>query len=314
MKNIKVFSGTSNIKLSKAICKKLKINLGSLKIKRFSDGEIFVEVDESVRGSNVYVIQSTSSPVNENLMELFIVIDALRRASANEITAVIPYFGYSRQDRKVADRSPITARLVSDLLIKSGIKKVITMDLHAGQIQGFFDVPVDHLYARPIAIDYFKKKFKNKIFVVGSPDAGGMERARVFAKQLNDSNLVMTDKRRPAPNAAEVTNVIGDVAKKNVILIDDMIDTGGTAVESAKALIKSGAKSISMFCTHGVLSGDAVKNIENSYVDELIITDTINNQEKLKESKRIKVLTVSNLIAEAMRRIVRNESISQLFS
>ncbi len=314
MKNIKVFSGTSNIKLSKAICKKLKINLGSLKIKRFSDGEIFVEVDESVRGSNVYVIQSTSSPVNENLMELFIVIDALRRASANEITAVIPYFGYSRQDRKVADRSPITARLVSDLLIKSGIKKVITMDLHAGQIQGFFDVPVDHLYARPIAIDYFKKKFKNKNFVVGSPDAGGMERARVFAKQLNDSNLVMTDKRRPAPNSAEVINVIGDVANKNVILIDDIVDTGGTAVKSAAALIGSGAKTVSMFCTHGVLSGDAVKNIENSYVDELIITDTINNQEKLKKSKKIKVLTVSNLIAEAMRRIVRNKSISQLFS
>ena len=314
MKNIKVFSGTSNIKLSKAICKKLKINLGSLKIKRFSDGEIFVEVDESVRGSNVYVIQSTSSPVNENLMELFIVIDALRRASANEITAVIPYFGYSRQDRKVADRSPITARLVSDLLIKSGIKKVITMDLHAGQIQGFFDVPVDHLYARPIAIDYFKKKFKNKNFVVGSPDAGGMERARVFAKQLNDSNLVMTDKRRPAPNSAEVINVIGDLANKNVILIDDIVDTGGTAVKSAAALIESGAKTVSMFCTHGVLSGDAVKNIENSYVDELIITDTINNQEKLKKSKKIKVLTVSNLIAEAMRRIVRNKSISQLFS
>jgi len=314
MKNIKVFSGTSNIKLSKAICKKLKINLGSLKIKRFRDGEIFVEVDESVRGSNVYVIQSTSSPVNENLMELFIVIDALRRASANEITAVIPYFGYSRQDRKVADRSPITARLVSDLLIKSGIKKVITMDLHAGQIQGFFDVPVDHLYARPIAIDYFKKKFKNKNFVVGSPDAGGMERARVFAKQLNDSNLVMTDKRRPAPNSAEVINVIGDVANKNVILIDDIVDTGGTAVKSAAALIGSGAKTVSMFCTHGVLSGDAVKNIENSYVDELIITDTINNQEKLKKSKKIKVLTVSNLIAEAMRRIVRNKSISQLFS
>lgn len=314
MKNIKVFSGTSNIKLSKAICKKLKINLGSLKIKRFSDGEIFVEVDESVRGSNVYVIQSTSSPVNENLMELFIVIDALKRASANEITAVMPYFGYSRQDRKVADRSPITARLVSDLLIKSGIKKVITMDLHAGQIQGFFDVPVDHLYARPIAIDYFKKKFKNKNFVVGSPDAGGMERARVFAKQLNDSNLVMTDKRRPAPNSVEVTNVIGDVANKNVILIDDIVDTGGTAVKSAAALIESGAKTVSMFCTHGVLSGDAVKNIENSYVDELIITDTINNQEKLKKSKKIKVLTISNLIAEAMRRIVRNKSISQLFS
>jgi ribose-phosphate pyrophosphokinase len=247
-------------------------------------------------------------------MELFIIIDALRRAAANEITAVIPYLGYSRQDRKVSDRSPITAKLISDLLIKSGIKKVITMDLHAGQIQGFFDVPVDHLYARPIAINYFKSKFKNKDFVVGSPDAGGMERARVFAKHLNDSNLVMTDKRRPKPNAAEINNVIGDVAKKNVILIDDMIDTGGTAVKSAEALIKSGAKTISMFCTHGVLSGDVVKNIENSYIDELIITDTIDNQEKLKGSKKIKVLTVSNLIAEAMRRIVRNESISQLFS
>ena len=314
MRNTKIFSGTSSIKLSKAICKKLKINLGSLEIKRFSDGEIFVEIDESVRGRNAYVIQSTSAPVNENFMELFIIVDALRRAAANEITAIIPYFGYSRQDRKVSDRSPITAKLVSDLLIKSGIKKVIMMDLHAGQIQGFFDVPVDHLYARPIAINHFKKKFRNKDFVIGSPDAGGMERARVFAKKLNDADLVMTDKSRPGPNVAEITNVIGNVRKKNVILIDDLIDTGGTAVKSAEALIKAGAKTVSMFCTHGVLSGDAVKNIENSHIEVLIITDTINNQEKLKGSGKIKVLSVADLIAEAIKRIVSNKSISELFS
>ncbi|MFL2641156.1 MAG: ribose-phosphate pyrophosphokinase [Thermodesulfobacteriota bacterium] len=314
MNKIKIFSGNSNIRLSKAISKKLKVSLGKLNIKRFSDGEIFVEVDESVRGSNAYVIQSTSGPVNENLMELFIIVDALKRAAVNEITAVIPYFGYSRQDRKVTDRSPITARLVCDLLIKSGIQKIVTMDLHAGQIQGFFDIPVDHLYSSPIAINYIKKKFKNKDFIIASPDAGGMERARAFAKKLNDADLAMTDKRRPAPNVAEITNVIGDVQNKHVILIDDLIDTGGTAAKSAEALVKSGAKSVSMFCTHGVLSGNAIENIGNSCIDELIITDTIDNQEKLKKSNKIKVLTVSTLIAEAINRIRNNKSISQLFS
>jgi len=312
MNKIKIFSGSSNIKLSKAICKKLKVPLGKLNIRRFSDGEIFVEINESVRGSNAYVIQSTSGPVNENLMELFIIVDALKRAAVNEITAVIPYFGYSRQDRKVTDRSPITARLVCDLLIKSGIKKIVTMDLHAGQIQGFFDVPVDHLYSSPVALNYIRKNHKD--FVIASPDAGGMERARVFAKKLNDAGLAMTDKRRPGPNIAEITNVIGDVANKNVILIDDLIDTGGTAAKSAEALVKAGAKSVSMFCTHGVLSGDALKNIDNSCIDELIITDTIDNQEKLKGSNKIKVLTVSTLIAEALDRIRNNKSISQLFS
>jgi ribose-phosphate pyrophosphokinase len=312
MNKIKIFSGSSNIKLSKAICKKLKVPLGKLNIRRFSDGEIFVEINESVRGSNAYVIQSTSGPVNENLMELFIIVDALKRAAVNEITAVIPYFGYSRQDRKVTDRSPITARLVCDLLIKSGIQKIVTMDLHAGQIQGFFDVPVDHLYSSPVALNYIRKNHKD--FVIASPDAGGMERARVFAKKLNDAGLAMTDKRRPGPNIAEITNVIGDVANKNVILIDDLIDTGGTAAKSAEALVKAGAKSVSMFCTHGVLSGDALKNIDNSCIDELIITDTIDNQEKLKGSNKIKVLTVSTLIAEALDRIRNNKSISQLFS
>ena len=312
MNKIKIFSGSSNIKLSKAICKKLKVPLGKLNIRRFSDGEIFVEINESVRGSNAYVIQSTSGPVNENLMELFIIVDALKRAAVNEITAVIPYFGYSRQDRKVTDRSPITARLVCDLLIKSGIQKIVTMDLHAGQIQGFFDVPVDHLYSSPVALNYIRKNHKD--FVIASPDAGGMERARVFAKKLNDAGLAMTDKRRPGPNIAEITNVIGDVANKNVILIDDLIDTGGTAAKSAEALVKAGAKSVSMFCTHGVLSGDALKNIDNSCIDELIITDTIDNQEKLIGSNKIKVLTVSTLIAEALDRIRNNKSISQLFS
>ena len=311
---MKILSGTSNPSLSKSISKYLRTKLVNTNIKKFSDGEIYVEINENIRGNSVFVIQSSATPANDNLMELLLCIDALRRSSAKNITAVIPYFGYSRQDRKVTDRSPITARLVCDLLIKSGIQKIVTMDLHAGQIQGFFDIPVDHLYSSPIAINYIKKKFKNKDFIIASPDAGGMERARAFAKKLNDADLAMTDKRRPAPNVAEITNVIGEVQNKHVILIDDLIDTGGTAAKSAEALVKSGAKSVSMFCTHGVLSGNAIENIANSCIDELIITDTIDNQEKLKKSNKIKVLTVSTLIAEAINRIRNNKSISQLFS
>ena len=216
MNNIKIFSGTSNIPLAEAICKKLRTKLGGLDIKRFSDGEIFVEVNESVRGSDCFVVQSTSSPVNENLLELFVIVDALKRAAAKKVYAVIPYFGYSRQDRKVSDRSPITAKLICDLLVKSGIEEVILMDIHSGQIQGFFDVPVDHLYAAPIARQYFTKKYK-KDLIIASPDAGGMESARGFAKKFGDLDLVVTDKRRPKPNVSEITNVIGNVKNKHVL-------------------------------------------------------------------------------------------------
>ena len=313
MDNIKLFAGSSNIPLAKLICKKLKIKQGDLDIKRFSDGEIFVEVNESVRGADCFVLQSTNSPVNENLLELFIIIDALRRAAARKVYAVIPYFGYSRQDRKVSDRSPITAKLICDLLVKSGIQEVILMDIHAGQIQGFFDIPVDHLYAFPIAKKYFTKKY-SKNLTIASPDAGGMERARTFAKKFDIVDLAMTDKRRPKPNVAEITNVIGNVKDKRILLIDDMIDTGGTASKSAEALIKAGAKSVSMFCTHGVLSGNAIENIENSCIDELVITDTINNQNRLKKISKIKVISVSDLIAKAIKRIIDNKSISNLFS
>ena len=312
MNNIKIFSGTSNIPLAEAICKKLKTKLGGLDIKRFSDGEIFVEVNESVRGSDCFVVQSTSSPVNENLLELFVIVDALKRAAAKKVYAVIPYFGYSRQDRKVSDRSPITAKLICDLLVKSGIEEVILMDIHSGQIQGFFDVPVDHLYAPPIARQYFTKKYK-KDLIIASPDAGGMERARRFAKKFGDLDLVVTDKRRPKPNVSEITNVIGNVKNKHVLLIDDMIDTGGTAAKSAAALVKSGAKSVSMFCSHGVLSGTALEIINKSHIDELVITDTINNQSKLEKIKKIRVLSVSNLIAKAIKRIIDKKSISDLF-
>ena len=313
MGNFKIFSGSSNLPLAKLICKKLKVNLGKLEINRFSDGEIFVEVNESVRGSDCFVIQSTNNPVNESLLELFIIVDALRRAAARKVYAVIPYFGYSRQDRKVSDRSPITSKLICDLLVKSGIEAVILMDIHSGQIQGFFDIPVDHLYASPIARKYFTKKYK-KDLIIASPDVGGMERARTFAKKFGDLDIAMTDKRRPKPNVAKITNVIGNVENKHVLLIDDMIDTGGTAAKSAEALMKAGAKSISMFCSHGVLSGNAVENIVNSCIDELVITDTINNQSKLKKIKKVRVLTVSDLIAKAIRRIIDKKSISDLFS
>ena len=311
---MKVLAGTSNSKLCNDIARQLKLKLVNSNIKRFADGEIYIEINENIRGNSIFVVQSTSNPANDNLMELLICIDALRRSSAKNITAVIPYFGYARQDRKVSDRSPITARLICDLLVKSGIEEVILMDIHAGQIQGFFDVPVNHLYAFPIARDYFIKKYNKKNLIIASPDAGGMERARAFAKRSNIVDLAMTDKRRPAPNVAEITNVIGNVKGKYVLLIDDIIDTGGTAAKSAEALIKAGAKGVSMFCTHGVLSGNAIQNIQNSSIDELIITDTINNQAKLKKIKKIRVLSVADLFAKALRRIINKKSISNLFS
>ncbi|GIW48253.1 MAG: ribose-phosphate pyrophosphokinase [Deltaproteobacteria bacterium] len=313
MENIKIFSGTSNFPLSEAVCKYLGVPLGRAEIRRFSDGEVFVEIAESVRRTHVFVIQSTCPPVNENIMELLIITDALKRASAKAITAVIPYYGYARQDRKVQPRAPISAKLVADIIVKAGVSRVVTMDLHAGQIQGFFDVPVDHLYAAPVLIDYIKNKFRKDEIVIVSPDAGGMERARAYAKRLG-TGLAMTDKRRPAPNEAEIMNVIGDVKGKIAIIVDDLVDTGGTAIQAAQALIREGAKGVTLCCTHGVLSGNAIKKIEDSPLEEVIITDTIPPREEAKRSGKIKVLSIASLLGEAIRRIAIGESISTLFT
>ncbi len=246
-------------------------------------------------------------------MELLIIIDALKRASARTIAAVIPYYGYARQDRKVQPRAPISAKLVADIIVKAGVSRVVTMDLHAGQIQGFFDVPVDHLYAAPVLIDYIKSKFSKDEIVIVSPDAGGMERARAYAKRLG-TGLAMTDKRRPAPNEAEIMNVIGDVKGKIAIIVDDLVDTGGTAIQAAQALIREGAKGVTLCCTHGVLSGNAIKKIEDSPLEEVIITDTIPTREEAKRSGKIKVLSIASLLGEAIRRIAIGESISTLFT
>ncbi len=313
MENTKIFSGTSNKPLVDAVCKYLDVKAGKAKIRRFSDGEIFIEIVESVRGSNIFVIQSTCPPVNENIMELMIMTDALKRASARSITAVIPYYGYARQDRKVLPRSPISAKLVAEIILVAGISKVVTVDLHAGQIQGFFDIPVDHIYATPIFIDYLKDKFANNEIVIVSPDAGGMERARIYAKRL-DANLAMTDKRRPNPNQAEIMNVIGDVKNKKVIIVDDMVDTADTAIQAANALMRDGAESVTLCCTHGVLSGNAIKKINDSDLDEVIISDTINPSKEAINSKKIRILSISELLGEAIKRIVAGESISVLFN
>ncbi|MCH8029153.1 MAG: ribose-phosphate pyrophosphokinase, partial [Candidatus Dadabacteria bacterium] len=256
MNRTKIFSGTSNIPLSKAVCSYLKTVPGKASIKRFSDGEVSVEISESVRGAHVFVLQSTCPPVNEHLMELLILVDALKRASAIDITAVIPYYGYARQDRKVLPRSPISAKLIADIIFKAGVSRVITVDLHAGQIQGFFDVPVDHIYASPVFIDYLNKHYADDQLTIVSPDAGGLERARFYAKALH-TGLALTDKRRPSPNKAEVMNVIGDVSGKTAVIVDDIVDTAGTAVKAAEALSREGAKRVTLCCTHAVLSGNA---------------------------------------------------------
>jgi ribose-phosphate pyrophosphokinase len=312
MGNTKIFSGTSNIPLTEAVCRYLDVPPGKAEIRRFSDGEIFAEISESVRGSHVFVIQSTSPPVNEHIMELLVITDALKRASAGAITAVIPYYGYARQDRKVQPRAPITAKLIADIIAKAGVSRVITVDLHAGQIQGFFDVPVDHLYAAPVLIKYLKKRFNDDESIVVSPDAGGMERARAYAQRL-DVGLAMTDKRRTMPNVAKIMNVIGDVEGKTAILVDDMVDTAGTAVQAAEALSREGANRVALCCTHGVLSGDAVKRIEDSVIEEVIITDTIPPGEETKRCKKIRILSIADLLGEAIKRIAAGESISTLF-
>ncbi|MGA1861350.1 ribose-phosphate pyrophosphokinase [Deferribacter thermophilus] len=309
-----VFCGNSNKQLAEEIVKKLGMRLSDATVTQFSDGEIFVRINESVRGRDVFVIQSTNNPAEKHLMELMIMVDALRRASANSVTAVIPYFGYARQDRTVEPRVPITAKLVANLLTTSGINRMVTMDLHAGQIQGFFDIPVDNLYASPIITKYLiENDMQGENFVIVSPDAGGVPRARAYAKILNTS-LAIIDKRRTAPNEAKAMHVIGDVKNKHVIIVDDMIDTAGTLTEAANAVLEMGAKSVRACATHAVLSGPAIERIVNSALEEVVVTNTI-ELSKIKISiSKIKVLSVADIFSEAIRRIHKKESISSLFT
>ncbi len=311
MSDFVIFSGNSNPVLSQKICEYINVPLGGEKVKRFSDGEIQIEIDENVRSKEVFVIQSICSPVNENLVELLLMLDALKRASANRITAVIPYYGYARQDKKVAPRVPISAKLVADLLTVAGAARIITMDLHSGQIQGFFNIPVDNLFAAPVIIDYIRKKFNNDLVIV-SPDAGGVERARAFAKRLN-AGLAIIDKRRDAPNQAKAMAVIGDVADKVVVILDDMVDTAGTLVEAAGAIMRNGAREIHASCCHAVLSGPAIERIEDSDLKTLVVTDTIPLNENARACDKIKVLSISELIGEAIIRSFKGDSVTSLF-
>jgi len=307
---LKIFTGNAHPEIAKEICAYLGIPLGSAVVKRFSDGEINVEIQDNVRGVDVFVIQPTSPPVNDHLMELLILMDALKRASAKRVTAVLPYYGYARQDRKVLPRAPITAKLVADLLTAAGVSRVLTMDLHAGQIQGFFNIPVDHLYSAPVMLDYIKANYGDGIVIV-SPDAGGVERARAFAKRLNAS-LAIIDKRRVGPNVAEVMNIIGEVEGRTAVLLDDMVDTAGTLVQSADALQKKGARNVYACATHGVLSGPAIDRLEKSQIQELVVTNTVPLGPKA-ECRRVRVLTVAPLLGEAIKRIHFQDSVSSLF-
>ncbi len=311
MNKLEIVSGNANTDLAQEICAQLGKKLGGMMVSRFSEGEIRVKIDDNVRGKDVFVIQPTCPPVNENLMELLIIIDALKRASAGRITAVVPYYGYARQDRKDQPRVPITAKLVANLLTVAGADRILTMDLHAGQIQGFFDIPLDHLFAINVFVEYITDKLKLKDFVVVSPDVGGIKTARAYAKRLGAS-LAIVDKRRVSPEKAEAMNILGEVSGKDAVLVDDLIATGGSLLEAANALKKAGVKKIYAAIVHGVLSGDAVKNISNSILEELIITDTIPLSDHKKQPK-IKVLSVAPLLAEAIKRIHREESISCLF-
>ena len=309
---MKLLSGNSNKPLSKNIAKYLKSKLVNSSIRNFSDGEIYVEINENIRGNSIFLIQSISSPANDNLMELLLCIDALKRSSAKNITAVIPYFGYARQDRKVAPRTSISAKLVSNLITKAGADRIVTVDLHAGQIQGFFDIPVDNLFATPIFARHIKKKIKGKNLICVAPDVGGTERARALGKILN-VGLAIVDKRRPKPGQSQVMNIVGEVKGKTCIIVDDIIDSGGTIVNAAKALKDRGAKEVYVYITHGVLSGEAVKKIKNSVIKNLVITDTIDNINRVKGAKNIEVLSISSLMGEAIKRISNSTSVSDLF-
>ena len=307
-----IISGNSNKKLALKIASELGENIINVTLTRFSDQEVFVEILENVRGKNVFVIQSTSAPANDHLMELLITIDALKRASAHTITAVIPYFGYARQDRKVGPRTPISAKLVANILTTAGIDRLLTIDLHAGQIQGFFDIPVDNLHAAPIITKDVKDKYKNKNIVVISPDVGGVVRARNIANRLS-ANLAIVDKRRDKANVSEVVNIIGDVKGRDCLVVDDIVDTAGTLCNAAEALIDAGAKSVSAYISHGVLSGPAIKRISKSILSELVITNSIAESKQIVDSPKIRVLNLAPLIAEAIRRISSDSSVSSLF-
>ena len=308
---LRIFTGNSNPSLAQEISKALNLPLGNANVKKFSDGEIQVEIEENVRGMDVFIVQSTCTPVNVSLMELLIMIDAIKRASAERITAVMPYYGYARQDRKVASRVPITAKLVADLITTAGADRVLTVDLHAGQIQGFFNIPVDNLFATPVTLESIKDKFLDNLAVV-SPDAGGVERARAFAKRLGAS-LAIIDKRRTKPNEARIMHIIGDIKGKAALLLDDMVDTAGTLTQSADALLKAGAVKVSACCTHPVLSGKAIENINKSALQELVVTNTVPLREEAKSCKKITVLSVASLLGEAIKRIHNNDSVSSLF-
>jgi ribose-phosphate pyrophosphokinase len=313
MKNeMKVFSGNANPQLAKDICTYLQIPLSEVEVRRFSDGEIFVEIGENVRGRDIFVIQPTCPPVNDHLMELVIMVDALRRASARRITAVLPYYGYARQDRKVAPRVPITAKVVAEMLMVVGVRRVLAMDLHAGQIQGFFNIPVDHLYAAPILLEYINGAFMNDDVIMVSPDAGGVERTRAFAKRLK-SGLAIIDKRRERANEAQAMHVIGNVEGKTAILLDDMVDTAGTLCSGADVLLQAGAKEVHACCTHPVLSGPAIERIEKSVIKTLVVANTIPLQPAAQACKKIITLSVSSLLGEAIQRIHSEDSVSSLF-
>ena len=312
MNDLSIFTGNSNPDLAEKVSKYLFKKLGSAKVNRFSDGEIQIEIKENVRSKDVFIIQSTCKPVNDNLMELLLMIDAMRRSSASRITAVVPYYGYARQDKKVAPRVPISAKLVADLLTNAGANRVITMDLHAGQIQGFFNIPVDNLYAAPVLIEHIRQKFCDKDLVVVSPDAGGVERARAFAKRLN-AGLAIVDKRRDKPNEAKAMAVIGNVSDKVAIILDDMVDTAGTLTEASNAINEKGAKEVHACCAHAVLSGPAVSRIEKSALKTLVTTDTIPLSEEATNCDKIEILSIAPLVGEAIIRSHRGDSVTTLF-
>ena len=310
---IKLFTGTANPNLSRSIADLLDVPLGPVRVESFSDGELFVEIGDNVRAADVFVIQPTAKPANENLMELLIMMDALKRASAKSICAIVPYYGYARQDRKVQPRTPITSKLVADLIAAAGATRVLSMDLPAGQIQGFFDIPFDHLYAMPVLLDDIQKKYGRDDLVVVSPDAGGVERARAYAKRLG-VGLAIIDKRRPEANVAEIMNIVGDVKGKTAILVDDMVDTGGTLVKGADAIMNHGAKRVAAYATHGVLSGPALNRLgEADSLERIVFTDTIDLTKAKQGCSKLEVITVAPLLAKAVRRIFLGESVSSLF-
>ena len=309
---MKVLAGTSNLKLCRDIARQLKLKLVNSNIKRFADGEVYIEINENIRGNSIFVVQSTSNPANDNLMELLICIDALRRSSAKNITAVIPYFGYARQDRKVVPRTAISAKLVSNLITNAGANRILSVDLHAGRIQGFFDIPVDNLFATPIFARHIKKKLSVSNLICVSPDVGGVERTRALSRKIN-VGIAIIDKRRPTPGKSEVMNIIGNVKGKTCVIVDDIIDSGGTIVNAAQALKNKGAKDVYVYITHAVLSGLAVEKIEKSNIKKLMTTDTIDNSKKISKSKKIEIISIAPMISEAMKRIANSTSVSSLF-